>query len=342
MPFRNAFECLWCGTPWSTRGPDDLEGFAQLCPDCIGRAGDNGFLRFRLKAALDERARTMAHAGPASASSAVASASSAASRPVASASSWPVSSAPGPVVEASSSGPSTPGEARDELSTEMIAYYEARAGEYDDWYLRRGRYARGPVHDQAWAAELDVATLWLDGLAWSGEIVELAAGTGWWSPLLASKGELSIYDAAEAPLDRARDRLLAHRLRAHIHVRDAWLEPDRAVDGLFCGFWLSHVPRARLAEFLGLARRWLKPGGTFAFIDSRPDPQSGADDQPVTPSAETDLGLDRRRIADGREFRVVKVQYEPAELLAALHAAGFASSEVAATPRFFLLGHATA
>ncbi|MGZ8502683.1 MAG: class I SAM-dependent methyltransferase [Candidatus Limnocylindrales bacterium] len=308
MPFRNAFECLWCGTPWSTRGPDDLEGFAQLCPDCIGRAGDNGFLRFRLKAALDERARTMAHADPTSASS----------------------------------GPSTPGGARDELSTEMIAYYEARAGEYDDWYLRRGRYARGPVHDQAWAAELDVATLWLDGLAWSGDIVELAAGTGWWSPLLASKGELSIYDAAEAPLDRARDRLLAHRLRAHIHVRDAWLEPDRAVDGLFCGFWLSHVPRARLAEFLGLARRWLKPGGTFAFIDSRPDPQSGADDQPVTPSAETDLGLDRRRIADGREFRVVKVQYEPAELLAALHAAGFASSEVAATPRFFLLGHATA
>ena len=27
---------------------------------------------------------------------------------------------------------------------------------------RRGRYARGPVHDQAWEAELDVATLWLD------------------------------------------------------------------------------------------------------------------------------------------------------------------------------------
>lgn len=308
MPFRTTFECLWCGAPWSTRGPDDLEGFAQLCPDCIGRAGDNGFLRFRLKAALDERAGTMAHPGPVSASP----------------------------------DPSTTVVAQDELSTGMIAYYQARAGEYDDWYLRRGRYARGPVHDQAWAAELDVATLWLDRLAWSGEIVELAAGTGWWSPLLASKGELSIYDAAEAPLDRARDRLLAHRLRAHIHIRDAWLEPDRAVDWLFCGFWLSHVPRARLAEFLALARRWLKPKGTFAFIDSRSDPQSGADDQPATPPAESDLGLDRRRLADGREFRVVKVHYEPAELRAALQAAGFASAEVTTTPRFFLLGHATA
>ena len=110
----------------------------------------------------------------------------------------------------------------------MIAYYEARAGEYDDWYLRRGRYARGPIHDAAWDADLDGAGTWLDGLPIHGEIVELAGGTGSWSPLLASKGELSIYDAAEAPLDRARERLVAHRLRAHLHVRNAWAEPDRA------------------------------------------------------------------------------------------------------------------
>ena len=73
-----------------------------------------------------------------------------------------------------------------------------------------------------------------------------------------------------APLDLARDRLLAHGLRAHIHVRDAWAEPDRQVDGVFCGFWLSHVPRDRLAAFLALVRRWLKPGGSLlAFVDSR-------------------------------------------------------------------------
>ena len=45
-----------------------------------------------------------------------------------------------------------------------------------------------------------------------------------------SKGELSMYDAAAAPLDRARERLLAHRLRAHLHVRDAWAEPDGPAD----------------------------------------------------------------------------------------------------------------
>jgi len=292
---RATFDCLWCGRSWTTRSPDDLEGWAQLCPDCLGKAGENSFLRFRLRDAI------------------VARGAAGGEKPAA--------------------ATTEPAPAQDSL----VDYYEARAGEYDDWYLRRGRYARGPIHDAAWNAELDGAGTWLDGLPIRGEIVELAAGTGWWSPLLASKGELSIYDAAPAPLDRARDRLLAHGLRAHIHVRDAWAEPDRPVDALYCGFWLSHVERARTVEFLALARRWLKPGGVFAFIDSLPDPQSGAADHPA-PADDTSV----RRLDDGREFTIVKVYREPAELEAALRAAGFATAEVTTTGRFFVLGSATA
>jgi demethylmenaquinone methyltransferase/2-methoxy-6-polyprenyl-1,4-benzoquinol methylase len=167
--------------------------------------------------------------------------------------------------------------------------------------------------------------------------VEVAAGTGWWSPLLATKGTLSLYDGAEAPLDRARERLVAHGLRAHLHVRDAWAEPDRQVDALFTGFWLSHVPRDRLDAFLGIARRWLRPGGRFAFIDSLPDPQSSAADHP-TPADDHST----RRLDDGREFTIVKVYYEPVELEAALRRAGFDAPSVTTTGRFFLLGTATA
>src|SRR3954453_22944452 len=102
----------------------------------------------------------------------------------------------------------------------MVDYYQAPAAEYDDWSLRRGRYEHGPIHDAAWNAELDAAGRWLDALPIGGRIVRLPAGTGSWSPLLASKGELWMYDAAEAPLERSRDRLVAHLLRAHLHVRD--------------------------------------------------------------------------------------------------------------------------
>jgi SAM-dependent methyltransferase len=297
------FDCLWCGTKWTTRSPDDLEGWARLCPDCLGRAGDNAFLRFRLRDALTARAAAGGSQSEVT----------------------PLIESPPPAVRAA------------ERDAEMIAYYEARAGEYDDWYLRRGRYARGPIHDTAWDAELDGAGTWLDGLPIKGEIVELAGGTGWWSPLLASKGELSIYDAAAAPLERARERLVAHRLRAHLHVRDAWTEPDRQVDALFFGFWLSHVPRDRTDAFLALAHHWLKPNGIVAFIDSLPDPQSGAADNDPP---DGDLAV--RRLADGREFTVVKVFREPAELEEALGEAGFQTARVTTTGRFFVLGEARA
>jgi ubiquinone/menaquinone biosynthesis C-methylase UbiE len=301
---RATFDCLWCGRSWTTRSPDDLEGWAQLCPDCLGRAGENKFLRFRLRDAIVARGGAATPAQP---------------------------------VPAEASPPAAASLADQPSDADMVAYYEARAAEYDDWYLRRGRYERGPIHDAAWNAELDGAGTWLDGLPVQGEIVELAAGTGWWSPLLASKGELWLYDAAPAPLERARERLVAHRLRAHIHLRDAWAEPDRQVDALFFGFWLSHVPRERTAAFLELARSWLKPGGILAFIDSLPDPQSGAADHPE-PAGDVSV----RRLDDGREFTVVKVYRDAGELETALRDAGFNDVKVTTTGRFFVLGEARA
>lgn len=301
-----SFNCLWCGRPHQTRGDSDLEGWARLCPDCIGRAQDNEFLRFRLREGLRHRSTADSTSAPDAHADDATSESAAAA----------------------------PARGSDD---ELRAYYAARATEYDDWYMRRGRYSHGALSDVAWAADLDTATLWLDRLPIGGEIVELAAGTGWWSPLLAQKGQLWLYDAVEEPLEIARQRLLAHGLAAHIHLRDAWAVPDRPVDALFCGFWLSHVPRDRLAQMLAICRSWLKPGGTFAFIDSRRDPQSGAADHPA-PADDKSV----RRLDDGREFRITKVYYQPAELEQALLEAGFATAAVGTTPRFFLLGEATA
>ncbi|MBA2718602.1 MAG: class I SAM-dependent methyltransferase [Chloroflexi bacterium] len=288
-----SFSCLWCGRSWTVRGPDDLEGWARLCPDCLGKAGDNEFLRFRLRAALEARG-----------------------------------AAANPSPPTVTSGPTDP---------DLIAYYDARAPEYDDWYLRRGRYEHGPIHDTAWNAELDAAGRWLDSLPLRGRVVELAAGTGWWSPLLASKAsELSMYDAAEAPLSRARERLVAHGLRAHLHVRDAWAPPEGdPADALFAGFWLSHVERARTADFLQVAGRWLAPGGRIVLIDSLPDPRSGAVDHPA-PSADRSV----RRLADGREFTITKVYRTPDEIAAAMNAAGFGDVAVTTTGRFFVLATA--
>jgi demethylmenaquinone methyltransferase/2-methoxy-6-polyprenyl-1,4-benzoquinol methylase len=298
MPFRAVFDCLWCGARHEVRAPGDLEGWAQLCPTCIGRAGDNEFLRFRLKRALDERATTPAE---------------------------------DLLTRRPEDGP------QPDDAEILRRYYEARAPEYDDWYLRRGRYARGPLDDAPWQAELEGARRWLAALPIQGEILELAAGTGWWSTVLAGKGSLMLTDAVGATLDRARDRLATDGLEAEMLVRDAWAEPDRVVDALFTGFWLSHVRAEELPAFLALVRRWLRPGGTFAAIDSLADPASGAGDHPA-PRA----GTARRRLNDGREFEIVKVFHDPDRITATLLDAGFRQAETATTGRFFALVHATA
>ena len=117
--------------------------------------------------------------------------------------------------------------------------------------------------------------------------------------------------------------------------------PSRSsqADALFMGFWLSHVPRPRLGAFLALARRWLVPGGTLAFIDSRHDPSSSALDH--RPGA----GRDDRR-ADARRRADV---HDPQGLLRAGRAGGRAPRRPASrrppsrsTARFFLLGTARA
>ena len=124
-------------------------------------------------------------------------------------------------------------------------------------------------------------------------------------------------------------------LAADFAVRDAWAEPDRSVDGLFTGFWISHIDRARLDEFFCLAMRWLDPGGLSAFIDSRQDPASGARDH-LPPKDDLQI----RRLDGGSTFRVRKVFYEPADLESALRRAGFTEVDVVATARFFVLGSA--
>src|SRR3712207_5175811 len=75
--------------------------------------------------------------------------------------------------------------APDTRLTEQIDYYSARAGEYDDWWYRRGRYDRGAQNNARWMAETAALQTFVAGLGDLGEVAELAAGTGLWTRWLA-------------------------------------------------------------------------------------------------------------------------------------------------------------
>ena len=83
-------------------------------------------------------------------------------------------------------------------------YYAARAPEYDE-FLRRPRRAAA-ARASVCQADLDAATLWLDALPISGEIVELAAGTGLVvDAARLRRVELWLYDVSDEVLDVARN-----------------------------------------------------------------------------------------------------------------------------------------
>ncbi len=64
---------------------------------------------------------------------------------------------------------------------DQIKYYEERATEYDEWYLRQGRYDRGDEHKKDWFKQFAIAELAMLAAKQSGDILESTSGTAIWT-----------------------------------------------------------------------------------------------------------------------------------------------------------------
>ena len=146
-------------------------------------------------------------------------------------------------------------------------------------------------------------------------MLELACGTGLWTVELARHASsVTAVDASPEVLEinRARLRETGRETRVRYVGADlfGW-RADDAYDLIFFGFWLSHVPPGRFSAFWDLVRSALRPGGRAFFVDSL-----GAE----TPDEKERRGRDpmghttSKRLNDGREFRIVKIFYDPADL----------------------------
>jgi SAM-dependent methyltransferase len=220
----------------------------------------------------------------------------------------------------------------DDLIREQIAYYRARAGEYDEWWTRTGRYDRGPAQRARWSNEIAVVERALSAQAPLGTVLELACGTGIWTERLAP-----IADRVRA-IDVSPEVIVLNRARVNAanvdyQLADVFDQPDiEAADFIFFAFWLSHVPRSRFESFWRFVRRSLRPRGRVFFIDSLPEQTSTAVDHALD-----DTGRVRRRLNDGREFNIVKLFYEPADLASMLAALGW-RPDVRSTGTYFIYG----
>ena len=223
------------------------------------------------------------------------------------------------------------------LLAEQIRYYRARAGEYDDWWFRSGRYDRGAELNAAWFADVatvESAVTAAVEAARPRTALELACGTGLFTRLVAPRvGELLAVDASPEVIARNRARVGADNVRYVEADLFAWTPPAR-FDLVFMSFLLSHFPLARFDAFWSMVRDALAPQGVAYIVDSALDPTSTARDH-ATPDAAA--GIAARKLEDGRAYRVVKIFHAAAALNERLERIGF-QARIVRTARYFIHG----
>ena len=107
-----------------------------------------------------------------------------------------------------------------DVLSEQARYYRERAPEYDEWFMREGRYDRGADLNRRWFAEVEEVRAWVRARGPLGDVLELAAGTGIWTRLLVEHAtSVSCIDASPEAIDLSRRRL-AHDARITYEVAD--------------------------------------------------------------------------------------------------------------------------
>lgn len=182
----------------------------------------------------------------------------------------------------------------------LAEYYRKRASEYDAFYA-----------DPARQADLTTLRGWLTARADGRRILEVAAGTGYWTSVAAPvAASLVATDVNAAPL-----AIAARRLGTNVALlqADAWRLPFAAgpFDLGMAHLWWSHLRRQDCTVFLAGFAAALQPGASLLMIDERLVPGVGA---PLTRRDSDGNTFQRRWLESGERFEIVKNYPTAAEL----------------------------
>jgi 2-polyprenyl-3-methyl-5-hydroxy-6-metoxy-1,4-benzoquinol methylase len=216
---------------------------------------------------------------------------------------------------------------------EQINYYRDRASEYDEWFFRQGRYDRGEAHRQQWFVEIAEVESALFATKPSGNMLELACGTGLWTQhLVTFATHLTAVDAAPEVIALNQNRVNSESVEYIVADLFNWT-PTQKFDFIFFGFWLSHVPIEQFIDFWQMVKAALKPNGRVFFVDSLFDKTSPA----INHAELHQQGYSERKLNDGRVYQVVKIFHEPISLEKSLQELGW-TGNINATITHFIYG----
>ena len=223
------------------------------------------------------------------------------------------------------------------IMAEQLRYYRERAGEYDEWFLRKGRYNHGAKENAQWFSEIHFLEKKLDEFGPKGRILEIACGTGFWTQkLLRYSHEITALDASEEAITMNREKCTPHHPDYLVADIFSW-RPIESYDVVFFSFWLSHVPPGLFADFWNLVRSCISEDGRVFFIDSSSSQRHYTEVHKFPCPARNEY-IVGRRLNSGRTFRIIKVRFEPENLSENLLELGWNIS-VFETQEYFIFGY---
>ena len=176
----------------------------------------------------------------------------------------------------------------------LVHYYARRAAEYERIYAKPERQD-----------DLRAIEAWLPTQFANRDVLEIACGTGWWTPHGARDcASWMATDLNSQTIDIARSKPLPQG-RVRFAIADAYALHEVAgeFDAAFAGFWWSHVPLARLPSWLETLHAKLQRGARVVFIDNRYVEGSSS---AVTRTDDDGNRYQQRRLDDGSTHEVLK------------------------------------
>jgi SAM-dependent methyltransferase len=174
------------------------------------------------------------------------------------------------------------------------SYYRARALEYDRVYAKPER-----------RSDLAEIRRWLPGIFQGRRVLEVAAGTGYWTDVFAGHATSTLATDVNAETLRVARERREWPPTVRFEKADAFelTAVDGKFDAAFVGFFWSHVPLRELDRFLrGLFDR-LEPDAVVVFVDNR---YVEGSNHTVSRSDAEGNTYQARELTDGSQWEVLK------------------------------------
>ncbi len=180
------------------------------------------------------------------------------------------------------------------VEEDMATYYAQRAATYERVYFKPERQP-----------DLRAMESWLTAQFVDRRVLEVACGTGWWTPHGARQAKAWLAtDLNPQTMAVARRKPLPACVQlAEVDAYSFEQIQGQTFDAAFAGCWWSHVPLARLRPWLDLLHQRLESGARVVMLDNSYVQTSST---PLSRSDADGNTFQNRTLDDGSVHEVLK------------------------------------